>query len=89
MENGFVILDYEENLSDYLKSYDTNTFDDLYLENTSWKCKIKKLNEGKLFEILCKYEKIAFEYKIQDFFSHYTLYTNKSFENVFLKNVFH
>ena len=42
MENGFIVLDYEENLFDYLNSYNTNNFDDLYLENTSWKCKIKK-----------------------------------------------
>ena len=61
MENGFIVLDFEEDLNDYIKSFDTNTFEELYLENTSWKCKIKKLNEGKLFEILCKYEKIAFE----------------------------
>ena len=62
MENGFIILDFEEDLNDYIKSFDTNTFNDLHLENTSWKCKIKKLNEGKLFELLCKYEKQALEF---------------------------
>ena len=57
VKNGFTVLNYDENLSDYLTSYDTSDFKDLHLKNTSWKCKIKKLNEGRLFDLLCKYEK--------------------------------
>lgn len=62
VKNGFTVLNYDENLSDYLTSYDTSDFKDLHLKNTSWKCKIKKLNEGRLFDLLCKYEKIAFQW---------------------------
>jgi len=61
INNGFIILDYDENLNELLLSYDTNTFKNIHLPLSSWKCKIKKLKQGKLFEILMKYEKLAFK----------------------------
>ena len=61
VKDGFVVLDYDENISEYLEQIDQKEFDDLYLENSNWRCKIHKIKDGKLFDILLKYEKIAFE----------------------------
>lgn len=60
VEKGFLILNFDENVSDYFKEYDTNQFDELYLKDSNWRCKIKKLREGVLFNLLCKYENLAF-----------------------------
>ena len=61
INNGFEILDYDENINELLLSYDPITFKNLHLKTSPWKCKIKKLKQGKLFEILMKYEKLAFK----------------------------
>ena len=55
-------LDLEDIIyNDYFKEYDTNQFDELYLKDSNWRCKIKKLREGVLFNLLCKYENLAFK----------------------------
>ena len=43
----------------YLKEYKIEDYENLHLEATNWKCQIKKLTEGKLFDLLCTYEKLA------------------------------
>jgi len=61
VKDGFVVLDYDENISEYLEQTDQKQFDDLYLENSNWRCKIHKMKSGELFDMLLKYERMAFE----------------------------
>ena len=58
---GFVVLDYDENISDYLQEIDEKEYEDLYLKDSDWRCKVHKMKNGKLFDLLLKYEKMAFE----------------------------
>ena len=61
IQNGFVVLDYDENISEHLQQIDKIQFEDLYLKNSNWRCKICKIKDGKLFDVLLKYEKMAFQ----------------------------
>ena len=61
IKDGFVVLDYDENISDYLQEIDEKEYEDLYLKDSDWRCKVHKMKSGKLFDLLLKYEKMAFE----------------------------
>ena len=54
IKDGFVVLDYDENISDYLQEIDEKEYEALYLKDSDWRCKVHKMKTGKLFDLLLK-----------------------------------